>query len=385
MVLLYALNGESMRFFVFAISYLLFAVAHADDLASLRACVQNRYALMTKRHAIVAAVLDREKTEILTFGSGSETQLFEIGSITKTFTANLLAQAILEGSLKLDDSIPENYQKPNSNITYRHLTTHTSGIISGMFPAFKANNELLPFEGLTIPIFKDLYANTPLENIPETKPSYSNMGVALLGLILSENAGKSYETLVEQKIFRPMEMSKTYFQVPENQLQNFSNGQLVNESGEKQEIPHWNLYQTAIDPAGGIVSNIRDMVKYARSNLSPETSPLRDSISLSHQPLVKYDDNGMWMGMNWVLKPEQKVVLHNGRTYGFNSILIASQIKGQAIVALTDTNYIKKDPQGVESFDESLQNVAFECIGLNKGDFRESLSSGARRITSGRC
>lgn len=355
-------RGPIMHILVTAIALLVSVAANAEDLSSLRSCVKTGYEALKNRHAIVAAVLDDQKAEVLTFGAGSEDQLFEIGSITKTFTANLLAQAVVDGSLKLSDPIPVTYQKAGSTITYQHLTTHTSGIIAGIFPGFQSSNEFLPFDGLTIPLFKKLYAETLLESLPGAKINYSNMGISLLGLILSESASKPYEALVAEKIFRPLGMMNSYFEVPESQVRKFSAGLIVNDEGNFQEIPHWELYKTAIDPAGGIVSNIGDMIKYARANLDPVNSTLSESIALSHEPLVKYNDAGSWFGMNWVLKPSSGIVWHNGRTYGFNSILVASKRKGQAIVALTDTNYLRKNSEGKEDFDESLQNVAFECI-----------------------
>ena len=337
-------------------------VSLAGELSETQACVQRGYKLLKNRNAIAAAVLDADTAQTMMFGAAFENEIFEIGSVTKTFTANLLAQSILAGKLRLSDPIPLGYQKPGNTISYQGLTTHTSGIIPGTFPGFNPENPLAPFAGLTIPVFKSLYEKTPLAAPSGTTWSYSNMGTALLGLILSENGAVSYEALVSDKIFKMLGMRDSYFEVPKSESARFPKGRMLDQSGTAQEMPHWDLYETAIDPAGGIRSTIGDMVKYARANLAPEKTPLAEAIELTHRPLYYIRDFQMWIGMNWIIQPDKNLIWHNGETYGFNSIVAVSPKKRQAVVALTDTTVLKTDPQGQQAFDTSLQKVAFDCL-----------------------
>jgi CubicO group peptidase (beta-lactamase class C family) len=332
------------------------------DLARTADCLQQGYHALADRHAIAAAVVDESSAKILLFGAASANQIFEIGSITKTFTATLLAQSVLSGRVRLSDPIPADYQKPGSVITYRQLTTHTSGITGALFPGYTPVNPMTPFDGLTIPLFKMLYARTPLASAPGTIWSYSNIATSLLGLILSEEAGRSYEDLVRERIFGALGMSDSYFEVPADASMRFPEGFMVDQDGKAQAVPHWDLYRTAIDPAGGIRSTIGDMIKYARAQLVPQSSALSSAIELSQQPLYAIHEPKMWIGMNWIVQPDQKLIWHNGETFGFNTIVAVSRTKGLSVVALTDTTVLKAAGSGGIEFDDSLQSIAFGCL-----------------------
>ena len=336
--------------------------ASAADLSSLKTCVTQGYSSMTNRHGIVAAVVDADGWQIMTFGAAQPNQLFEIGSVTKTFTANLLAQSIYSGSIKLTDAIPAGYQKPGSTITYEQLTTHTSGITKEIFPTFRIKNPLSPFDGLTIPRFKKHYAKTPLVTSPGTAWAYSNMGMSLLGLILAENARSSYESLVNEKILKVLGLSDTYFRVPEREQYRFADGHLLDAEGNIWKIPHWDLFKTAVNPAGGLRASIGDMAKYAQVNLNPNGSALAVPIKLAQQPLYSIPYRNKQMGMNWILEPNDGLIWHDGLTYGFNTILAISTKTNQAVVAMTDTTVQVADASGDVSFDMSLEDVAFACL-----------------------
>jgi D-alanyl-D-alanine-carboxypeptidase/D-alanyl-D-alanine-endopeptidase len=332
------------------------------DVAALDACLKQGYATLPDRRSIVAAAIDMNQAAVSTFGQAKRDQIFEIGSVTKTFTANLLAQSIIGGKINLDDPIPAHWQKPGATITYRHLTTHMSGIIKGAFPGQIITNELFPFEGLTIPVFKDLYFNTPLAATPGTKWQYSNMGETLLGLILAELSGQSYDQAVQEKILNTLGMTDSYFELPAVAVQRFPKGIMVDRratgAGESQEMPHWDFYKTAADPTGGLRSTIDDMIRYTRANLDPDSTSLAPAIKLSQVPLLTFTpDHNVWMAMNWIVEPEKSLIWHNGETYGFNSIVAINTSTHEAVVAMTDTTVLT--PSG---FDTGLQDVAFSCL-----------------------
>jgi CubicO group peptidase (beta-lactamase class C family) len=267
-------------------SLLLPFTVSATDLTELKKCVSQNYGGLLNRHGIVAAVLDADSSETLIFGNAKPNQIFEIGSITKTFTANLLAQAILSKSIKISDPIPAQYQKQSAIISYQNLTTHTSGLNDvEILKNFKSTNELFPFEGLSVSVLKNLYAKAELTQPPGTTWLYSNMAVSLLGMILSENSNTPYEKMVQDQILKPLGMNDTYFEVPESESSRFPTGFLVGVDGTRHSMPHWDLSPTALDPAGGLRSSIGDLIMYARANFTPESTPLNDSILLAQQPL----------------------------------------------------------------------------------------------------
>ena len=248
-------------------------------------CIQSNYQKLSNREGIAAAIVSADKSQILTFGSAAQDQLFEIGSITKTFTGTLLAQAIVEGRLKLSDPIPSEYQKPGSVITFQHLATHTSGLPSGIFPDFQIQDPSRPYKGLSISTFKKLYAQTDLVSGPGSQWAYSNIGTSLIGLILSETYNQTYSSLVNEKIFKVPGMNQSFFEVPSELSKRFSEGYLLDSDGLITQTPHWDLFDTAINPAGGIRSTITDMILFARAQLFPKTTQLSESILISQVPL----------------------------------------------------------------------------------------------------
>jgi len=339
--------------------------AFAAETPRLDECLHAGYGAMTNRNAIVAAVIDSAGSRIMTFGAAKEDQLFEIGSITKTFTANLLAQSVNEHLLGLADPIPMAYQKAGTEITYRHLVTHTSGIVAGIFPGFTIKNPDWPYQGFDLAVFLDLYARTPLDFSPGTSWAYSNLGFSLLGLLLGERLESPYMDQVRRRIFDPLGMKDSFFQVPESEKRRFPTGFMIDETGQRKAMPHWDLHETAVAPAGGIRSMIEDMVKYAQANLVGDgSSAFSSAAELAQQPLYYVDFAKSWIGMSWVVQPARDLVWHNGETYGFNSILALSKKSGRAVVAMTDTTVLlKKDSEGNTSFDNSLEAVAFKCLG----------------------
>jgi CubicO group peptidase (beta-lactamase class C family) len=336
-------------------------MVHATRLDTVSDCLNQKYNALTKFNGIAVAVVSAEETRIITFGKAKKNQIFEIGSVTKTFTGNLLAQSLVAGKVKLSDAVPSEYQITESPITYQHLTTHTSGIIGGNFPGYISTNPESPYDGITIPVFKNLYGQTPVGTKPDEAWAYSNIGSALLGLILGENEQVSYDNLIIQKIFKPLGMKDSYFEVPESEIYRFPLGNIADEN-EMRPFSHWDLYKTAINPAGGIRSTISDMALYARANLIPASTPLDSAITLAQQPLYFIKDFKSWIGMNWIIEPVKDLIWHNGSTIGFKSILAISKKQGIAVVALTDTGLYTKNPDGEAMEDPSLQNSVFECL-----------------------
>jgi CubicO group peptidase (beta-lactamase class C family) len=338
------------------------SLSQANDLSSVKACVTEGFNKLSNRNGIVVAIVDANNIKSFTIGAAKINQLYEIGSITKTFTANLLAQSVTDGSISLSDAIPAEYQKSGTPITFQNLTTHTSGIIGGMFPTFQSTNPLTPFDGLTTPVFKEHYAKTPLAAEPGSTWAYSNIGVSLMGLILAERAGQKYEDLVRLKVLNILGMNETYFEVPDGELNRLAEGHLIDLDGTMETMPHWDLFKTAIDPAGGLRSTISDMAKYAQANLVPESTALAEPIRRSQVPLYFVKNSDFWLAMNWIVEPDRGLIWHNGETYGFNAILAISKARNQAIVAMTDTTVLVKGADGKATFDDSLQSVAFDCL-----------------------
>jgi len=326
------------------------------NLNDLNICINNKYKNLNQRSGIVTAVMNSTESIVSEFGDANKDQLFEIGSVTKTMTSSLIAKLIVDKKIKLDSEIPDKYQKDGQpRITYGQLVSHSSGIMGGIFSDFKIKNPLTPFEGLSRKLFLELYDKMPLSSEPNTKFEYSNIAYGLLGVLIEEHFGVSFDEAVKQHILAPLGMYNSHFKVPDILNSKFPEGYLVDSSEKKISVPHWNLYDTAISPAGGLRSTISDMIKYTQANLD-KTSELINILTATHQKLFYLDKNA-WIGMSWIVEPDKDLIWHNGLTYGYNSIVALSRNKDLAIVALSNTSIIK-----AEGIDFWLQDVAFDCL-----------------------
>jgi CubicO group peptidase (beta-lactamase class C family) len=328
-----------------------FAQTNAE---AVKKCLQTKYSQLTDHNSSVAAVVSAEQTELLTFGNATLDQIFEIGSITKTFTGTLLAKAVLEKGLKLTDGIPAFFQKPDEVITYQQLTTHTAGFTNSISSYYTITNRDFPYEGLTSAVFKGLYSKINLVSKPGEKFLYSNTGTAILALNLEEIFNQDYQTLIQTNIFDVLGMKNSYFTVPDSEMYRFPK---ANANGDIW--PYWDLSNTPFEGVGGIRSTVSDMALYLKANLLQSDSSLSSALELAHQPLFK-KENGQ-IAMNWMVS-DKGLVWHNGSTIGFDSIVIFSKKLNVGVVAMTDTSWYRLNPEGKEEFDFTFEDIAFNCL-----------------------
>src|SRR5215469_2314969 len=197
------------------------AAADEDFDDSLKAFLHDNFD--GKRCGMVIGIVDQHEAKV--FGAGTLDNgtaeevngdtVFEIGSITKTFTTLLLQDAIHRCEMGLDDPVetylPKGVTMPTRNgksITLLHLATHTSGLPRNPqnLTATRAEN---PFADYTVDKLYDFLSEHALRRDPGAAFEYSNAGMALLGQALVATAGKDYESLVVQRICRPLGMDST--------------------------------------------------------------------------------------------------------------------------------------------------------------------------------
>jgi serine-type D-Ala-D-Ala carboxypeptidase/endopeptidase len=242
--------------------------------------------------AIVVGFVDPNGTRIFSFGNMSkshnipvnENTLFDIGSITKTFTTLLLADMVEQGIVNLTDPIekylPASVKVPEFNghkITFEDLATHTSGL-----PGMPSNIWLNKKVGTFNPHYNAslLYqglSNTKLTREPGTKFQYSSFGIGLLGHILSLKAGVPYEQLVKDRILNVLGMNDTKITLSQNEIKNrFAVGHMGGKEISAPTIP------TIMAGAGAFRSTASDLLKYVSANLGFLHTKLDDAIQLQH-------------------------------------------------------------------------------------------------------
>jgi CubicO group peptidase (beta-lactamase class C family) len=316
-----------------------------------------------KSIGMAVAVVTPTNATIMTFGrpslwSGARTSpdtLFELGSITKTFTGITLARAIERGAVRLDtrvqDLLPADVRLPGpaTNITLRHLTTHTSG-----FPRMPEDRSLLPafrmiffggdpYEGYDTPKLMADVRRVRLESAPGTKASYSNFAMMLLGQLLATKAGTTYEKLVKQEVCLPLGMSNTTVTVSSSQAPHAAQGyRAVYRCGPfllaLRSAP-W-FAHSELGGVGGIKSTATDMLKYLQANMHPDGLPIEHAIRLSHETLFD-EDGSISYGMNWIHQKSAKrrppLIWHNGGTGGFRSFIGFSDDSRAGVFVLSNT------------------------------------------------
>ncbi len=267
--------------------------------------------------------------QLLTGESPNNETLYEIASLTKTFTGLLLAKALHDKKVALDDDIRDvlpreypNLQYDGQPITYRHLVTHTSGLphlfpdTPGLFD--NPNWDTLPYTinelqaGFTKNDFWEALHEVKLNTFPGQQFSYSNVGANLLALCVEQLYEQSYEDLLKAAILDPLKMDQTFVGVSKDQQGRVAVG--LNANG--LEMPVRTLKE--VNAEGGIVSSVADMLAYMQFQLQTD-HPL---VQLSHEGLYngKYGgfDNGLfWQILNSSEGPAK--LFQNGGAFGTSS------------------------------------------------------------------
>jgi CubicO group peptidase (beta-lactamase class C family) len=239
--------------------------------------------------------------------------IFEIGSISKVFTSTLLAHALIEGKVKKETSINKYLSfkiKDGKKINLLMLSNHTSGLIRlpNNYLEQKNYDPLNPYTNYTEELFIDFLVNdNELLFEPGSKKLYSNLGAGLLGYTLTKVYIKSYENLLQEKIFIPLEMEHT--------TSNLNNVQLNKVKGLDSDgniIPNWDL--NILSPAGSINSSIKDMTKFLLANF-------QENKIFNLQKEITYETETEKVAMGWhcIERNDKLIHCHNGSTGGYSS------------------------------------------------------------------
>ena len=257
-------------------------------------------------------------------------RVFQIGSVGKTITATLLADAVRRGEVRLDEPldafVPPGVRAPSFRgqpITLEHLATHRSGL-----PAQPPNFDLsLPdpfarYDRAKLFAFLNAYE---LPRAPGAAYEYSNAGYGLLGLLLAERAGTTYAALARERVFVPLGM-RSSSAGPGNDPRLLPG---YDENGRR--VPPWRF--DALAGAGAVTSTAGDMLAYAAAQLPGADGPLAEAARLAHAPRAE-DPQGR-IGLAWSIVPDG-TLWHSGGTNGFRSMLALAPRSRSAVVLLAN-------------------------------------------------
>jgi CubicO group peptidase (beta-lactamase class C family) len=261
---------------------------------------------------------------------------FNIGSITKTFTATAIMQLVEKNKISLEDTIDKYIQGyPNGNkISISQLLSHKSGI-----PDFTDFSEFMD----TVRLYKtpqqliDGFKNKPLEFEPGTKYKYSNSGYVLLAYIIEKVTGQTYEDYLNENILKPLEMNDTEIVDAKKIVQNRASGYTVS----NKKIIHCDMVDNSYEfGAGGIYSTVEDLYKWYE-NINSVKILSKDSWNKMLTP------NSEFYGYGWITGDmkfddvKKKVIGHNGLTFGFSSDFLKYVDDDLVIIVLSNFENFK--------------------------------------------
>lgn len=313
---------------------------------------------------ISVAVIDEKGTRFINYGKKDKTAgaknvdentLYEIGSITKSFTGILLALAVERCEVRLDDPIskhlPNNIKTPSRSgkeITLLDLITHSSGLPS-LPTNFVIKNMDNPYADYTVAQLYEFLSTYQLTRDIGAQYAYSNVGMGLVGHILSLKAGMSYEDLVKTRILKPLKMNDTTITLSPALKAKMSQG--FDDGGEPTS--NWDLPTLA--GAGALRSNAKDMAKFMAANAGLTKSKLFPAFAESHK-FRRAAGGTMKIALAWHIFPTSEgneVVWHNGGTGGFRTFSGFLAGKKKAIVVLSNTAE-SADDIGLHFFDPKV-------------------------------
>jgi CubicO group peptidase (beta-lactamase class C family) len=223
--------------------------------------------------------------------------IFEIGSVSKTFTAQLLAYYVNAGKISLTgpitkylpDSVAVNPELQKIKII--NLSNHTSGLVRLPENILSKNMDAVnPYQNYTTQLlFSHLKTSKPA-SVPGEVYSYSNMGAGLLGVISERISGKTYEQLVKEIIADPLKMNSTFQHLTPEFARRFT--KVYNNEGN--EVKAWDF--DAFVGAGGLRSTVSDLLIYAKNNIYSEQPDLAKAFELTQQVTFS---KAIMVGLGW--------------------------------------------------------------------------------------
>jgi len=266
--------------------------------------------------------------------------LFEIGSVTKVFTALALADMVDKKEVRLEDPVaallPESVKVPMRDdrpVRLVDLATHTSGLARvppNLLPQI-AKNPDNPFAAYTIEQLHEALSSGSLATTPGARYAYSNWGMGLLGHALARRAGTTYEELIDQRICKPLGLTDTRITLSEPLRERFAQGHDV----DGRPLSAWDF--PTLPGAGALRSTADDLLRLVSANLGLDPCPLAPAIELSHQPRHEFAKDAEGIALGWHLHVKEQIYWHNGQTGGFHSFVGFQKANKTGVVVLSNT------------------------------------------------
>ncbi len=260
----------------------------------------------------------------------NQKKIFEIGSITKVFTATVLASLVEDKKIKLTDEINFYYPftfKDDIKISFESLANHTSGL-----PRLPGNLDLTnksnPYKNYgKTELEKYLKNLLKLDNDTSQTYSYSNLGAGLLGYTLGLSQKTNFQTLLQRRIFDKYKMRNSF-----TSSQNLETSLIKGLNKKGEIVSNWDF--DVLFAAGGILSTTEDLAKFASAQFDPKNKELELTRKTTFQ--IK-DDTKIGLGWHKLEATNGHDLLwHNGGTGGYSSSIVMEVEEKTAVIILSN-------------------------------------------------
>lgn len=301
-------------------------------------------------------LISEGETKYVTYGKKSvggdpvtEETIFEIGAITKLFTTLALMDSMRKNEVGLDDPIQKYLPGVNApeyngqKIAFRHLATHTSGLpqLPDNFNPQNPNNQYADY---TLEQLYQFLNRHTLARTPGTTLVYSNMGIGILGHLLSLRAGKSYEEMIVKLLSENLGMKDTFITVTPEREPHMSMGH-----AKEVMVERWKM--GALHGESAFRSTIKDMGKFLAANMGVLLTPVNDLLKECHK--AQYKTENITTGLGWILS--NGILMHNGGTGGFRSFIGFHPERQKGVVVLANTREEWIDDLGKSLIDSNYR------------------------------
>ena len=265
---------------------------------------------------------------------------FELGSVTKVFTALLLAESERLGKVSRNDPAAKYLLPPDdpeqtalAGITLLALTTHTAGLPrlpSNIGPNPDANPD--PYAAYDRSMLIEALRRDGRRASTAGHMAYSNFGAAVLGEALGAAWDTSYADALQEHVLGPLGLKATSLGVAGSP----SPAELAPGHVGDKRVPNWTFQ--AFAPAGALRSSAREMAVFLTVCLGKDEHPMRAAINATIQPQHAADDVGGHIGLGWLLTddPAHQVIWHNGATAGSHAFIAFSPTMDTGVVILAN-------------------------------------------------
>jgi CubicO group peptidase (beta-lactamase class C family) len=267
---------------------------------------------------------------------------FAIGSVTKVMTATLLARAVTEGEIELEDEVNAVYDFPfadSAGFTYAQLASHSAGL--PRLPSNMPGLILSPGDpyGSYTPELLETYLKDEMTLTDAGKSAYSNLGFGILAYTLTHRLEDSnLKTALRTTIFDPLGMDRTS-EGPDSSRAVTVPGYNI----DGTPAPYW-YFTDAMAGAGSVVSTAADLAKFLRAHFDESNEVL----ALTRKPIVQVNDR-MSVGLGWqIIQPEpgRTIYWHNGGVAGYRSFVGVDTENERAVVVLTNALLMGQEVDG---------------------------------------